>query len=52
MSDFYSQLVQQLQELDEGVSASAKSQEQNWKEFQDDTQLFLTSKAKVAHKLF
>ncbi|KAG6403725.1 hypothetical protein SASPL_135953 [Salvia splendens] len=52
VEDFYSQLVQQLQELDEGVSASAKSQEQNWKEFQDDTQLFLTSKAKAIDDLF
>ncbi|KAG6401495.1 hypothetical protein SASPL_138352 [Salvia splendens] len=52
VEDFYSQLVQQLQELNEGVSASATSQEQNWKEFQDDTQLFLTSKAKAIDELF
>ncbi|KAG6386334.1 hypothetical protein SASPL_155230 [Salvia splendens] len=47
VESFYSQLVQQLQELDEGVSASATSQEQNWKATQDDTRLFLTSKAKI-----
>ncbi|KAL1541249.1 kinesin-like protein KIN-5D isoform X1 [Salvia divinorum] len=52
VEDFYSQLVQQLQELDEGVSASATIQEQNLKAFQDDTQLFLTSKAKAIDELF
>ncbi|XP_047968904.1 kinesin-like protein KIN-5D [Salvia hispanica] len=49
---FYSHLVQQLQELDEGVSASATNQEQNWKAIQDDTRLFLTSKAKAIDELF
>lgn len=48
IQNFYSQLVQLLQELDEGVSASATSQEQNLKAIQDNTQSFLTSKAKVS----
>ncbi|XP_057801396.1 kinesin-like protein KIN-5D isoform X2 [Salvia miltiorrhiza] len=52
VENFYSQLVQQLQELDEGVSASATSQEQNWKAIQDDTRLFLTSKVKTIDELF
>ncbi|KAL1565958.1 kinesin-like protein KIN-5D [Salvia divinorum] len=52
VENFYSQLVQQLQELDEGVSASATSQEQNWKAIQDDTRSFLTSKAKAIDELF
>ncbi|KAH6797736.1 P-loop containing nucleoside triphosphate hydrolases superfamily protein [Perilla frutescens var. hirtella] len=51
IQNFYSQLVQQLRELDKAVSASATSQEQNWKAIQDNTQSFLASKSKAIDEL-
>ncbi|KAH6798773.1 P-loop containing nucleoside triphosphate hydrolases superfamily protein [Perilla frutescens var. frutescens] len=51
IQNFYSHLVQQLRELDKAISASATSQEQNWKAIQDNTQSFLASKSKAIDEL-
>ncbi|KAK6126050.1 hypothetical protein DH2020_040164 [Rehmannia glutinosa] len=51
IQNFYSQLAQQLQELDKAVSASVIHQEQNWKAIQNDTQSFLTSKTTAMDEL-
>ncbi|KAK6152428.1 hypothetical protein DH2020_015063 [Rehmannia glutinosa] len=51
IQNFYSQLAQQLQELDKAVSASVIHQEQNWKAIQNDTESFLASKTTAMDEL-
>ncbi|KAL8508898.1 hypothetical protein ACS0TY_016196 [Phlomoides rotata] len=48
---FYSQLVQQLEELNKAVADSATNQEQNWKVIQDNARSFLASKASAMNEL-
>lgn len=52
IQNFRSQLDQQLEVLHETVAASATEQEQQLKVIEEDTQLFVSTKATVKYKLF